>query len=168
MRSYEELAAAIKSGGSIRMPDGEVIRTEERLRALHPESGTATEGGFSSASGDPEEGPDEAGDSESVSVPKAELQEMVESYQRMEEENASLTRENDSLKQRVAELEKEKAAPAAGNPDALPEGFPGRPALEKAGITTRTQIAGMDREALIGINGIAEKTADEILAAREG
>ena len=47
--------------------------------------------------------------------------------------------------------------------DGYPDDFPGRKALVKLGKTYE-EVKGMSRDDLIKLNGIAEKTADEILA----
>ena len=62
-----------------------------------------------------------------------------------------------------------KAAKTSEAPESdLPEDFPGRSALIKAGHTAQDQVDALDRDALIAIKGIGEATADEILALREG
>lgn len=45
----------------------------------------------------------------------------------------------------------------------LPEDFPGRAALIAAGFATWASVADLDRNELIALKGIGEKTADAIL-----
>lgn len=49
--------------------------------------------------------------------------------------------------------------------DELPKKFPGRAALAKSGITRRSDLEGLSRDELIGLDGVDEKTADAIIEA---
>jgi hypothetical protein len=58
---------------------------------------------------------------------------------------------------------KENAGSNAIGDDGYPGDFPGRKTLVKLG-KTYDEVKGMSRDDLIKLNGIAEKTADDILA----
>jgi hypothetical protein len=71
-----------------------------------------------------------------------------------------LVAENGAMSARpITEAVEEKVAVAVSD---LPENFPARDVLVAAGINLET-VASLDREALLGIKGIGEKTADLIL-----
>jgi len=103
---------------------------------------------------------------------------------------AQLTRERDTAKQKVADLKKQlDKATEALKPfegldgvalkdqlaalteyrdtlgELLPASFPGRTKLFTAGYYTLPMLEGVDKETLIGLDGIAETTADQILAS---
>lgn len=54
------------------------------------------------------------------------------------------------------------------NPDALPAELPGHAVLTRLGVTSLAQVRGMDRDALVALDGIGDKTADAILAYLKG
>lgn len=58
--------------------------------------------------------------------------------------------------------------PPADNTDALPDDFPGKAKLGAGGYATLKALRGLDRDALIAVEGIGEKTADAILEALKG
>jgi hypothetical protein len=49
----------------------------------------------------------------------------------------------------------------------LPEDFPGRKELIAAGVAMWADVADLDRDGLIALKGIGEKTADAILKVME-
>lgn len=55
-----------------------------------------------------------------------------------------------------------------GAADSLPEDFPGREALEGAGLTTLEALKGKSAEELTAIKGVGPATAEKILAALKG
>lgn len=59
----------------------------------------------------------------------------------------------------------EKLRPRKKSAGDLPEDFPGRAELEAAGLTTRAAVKAKNREELVAVKGIGEKTADSIAAA---
>jgi hypothetical protein len=48
----------------------------------------------------------------------------------------------------------------------IPADFPGRDDLMEQGVTSMDAVRGLDRDALIALNGIGPATADKIIAAR--
>lgn len=103
---------------------------------------------------------------------------------------AQLTRERDAAKQKATDLKKQlDKATEALKPfegldgealkgqladlteyrdvlgELLPDGFPGRAKLFTAGYYTLPMLEGVEKATLIGLDGIAETTADQILAA---
>lgn len=49
----------------------------------------------------------------------------------------------------------------------LPEDFPGRPYLMDAGHKTVEAVSSLDRDALVAVKGVGEKTAEAILKLRK-
>ena len=64
----------------------------------------------------------------------------------------------------------EKTETGRGNEETtttvLPDDFPGKPYLVEAGHKTVEAVNALDRDGLIAVKGIGEKTADEILKLR--
>ena len=89
-------------------------------------------------------------DAEGNEVPKAEVRKALKSADPEEAPKGKKTK-----------------TPEAPESD-LPEDFPGRAELIKAGITEKAKVDELDRDGLIEVKGIGEKTADEILALRSG
>lgn len=52
-----------------------------------------------------------------------------------------------------------------GTADVIPEDFPGAKALQAAGVTTLTQVRGMDEKALVDLKDIGTATAARIIEA---
>ncbi len=65
------------------------------------------------------------------------------------------------------EAEEPSPSDALTRDSALPDGFAHRSKLEAAGVKTVGDLLPLTRDALIAMPGIGEKSADEILTARD-
>jgi hypothetical protein len=86
----------------------------------------------------------------------------------LQAENERLKAELEALKRQSGANPEDQAEANTGTGTALPEGFPGKAALEKAGFTTLESVRAASDEDLISVENIGDATFQKIREAQKG